>query len=148
MGSTYDRFFGKIYFTDTCWLWTGAITKAGYGMFSSKHKLIYAHRYSYLIFKGDLVKPLEIDHLCRVTNCVNPEHLEQVTRKVNQYRGLAPTKFIRHQALKTHCPRGHEYTEENIYRRKDRPTHRDCLTCRKTYFKRRIKPLVLTTNSN
>ena len=54
---------------------------------------------------------LELDHLCRVRSCVNPEHLEPVTHKVNMQRG---PRLMR-EMTKTHCLRGHERTPENTY---------------------------------
>ena len=47
-----------------------------------------AHRVSYALLKGTLVDGLDLDHLCRVRPCVNPDHLEQVTRQVNVRRGI------------------------------------------------------------
>lgn len=53
-----------------------------------------------------------LDHLCRITLCCNPEHLEPVTQAENIMRGIAPSAF---NAVKTHCKRGHEFTPENTY---------------------------------
>ncbi len=57
--------------------------------------------------KGPIPPGLLLDHLCRVTCCVNPDHLEPVTCKVNLNRG------IHRNVGKTHCPRRHEYSAEN-----------------------------------
>lgn len=77
-------FMAKIDFTDNCWLWTGALNKDGYGRFGTTS----AHRYSYENFKGKLVIGMEVDHLCRVRNCVRPSHLEQVTKSINRLRSV------------------------------------------------------------
>lgn len=63
-----------------------------------------AHRLSYTLFKGEIPDGLHVDHLCGVRNCVNPDHLEAVSPRENN---------IRAKALVTHCPSGHEYSEEN-----------------------------------
>jgi hypothetical protein len=47
----------------------------------------YAHRLSYEHWVGPVSEGLELDHLCRVRSCVNPKHLEPVTRRINQVRG-------------------------------------------------------------
>jgi hypothetical protein len=49
-----------------------------------------------------------MDHLCRVRVCVNPDHLEAVTHKVNIHR--SPT----HSANKTHCKHGHSLSGNNL----------------------------------
>lgn len=46
----------------------------------------YAHRVAYRLYVGEIPEGLEIDHLCRVTWCVNPAHLEPVTRRENLLR--------------------------------------------------------------
>lgn len=71
---------------------------------------IFAHRFSYIIHKGEIPPKLVIDHLCRNTLCVNPDHLEAVTHKENLLRGIGPTSI---NAKKTHCIHGHEYTPQN-----------------------------------
>jgi hypothetical protein len=129
---TEQRFMSKIKKTDTCWYWTAAKTKAGYGMYSIKHKLIYAHRYSYQMFVGELVANMELDHTCRNRDCVNPNHLEQVSHKENIMRGEAWNKFIRHNSLKTKCPKGHNY--DYIYNGK-----RGCKKCRNIQAKKHMK---------
>lgn len=71
-----------------CWLWVGECNDNGYGRFSVKGRKVYAHRSSYEIHVGPIPEGLHIDHLCRVRNCVNPEHLEPVTRSENVRRGI------------------------------------------------------------
>ena len=64
-----------------CWLWSGASISAGtcYGIIGRggrKDGYELAHRLSYAIHKGPIPAGLELDHKCRVTLCVNPDHLE------------------------------------------------------------------------
>jgi len=111
-----QRFLDKVNITDSCWLWTAA-TRSGYGAYAVTHGYIdLAHRVAYRALKGEIPEGLEIDHLCRVRNCVNPDYLELVTRQQNVLRGLGPVVTQERHKAKTHCPKGHEYTEENTYR--------------------------------
>lgn len=66
-----------------CWLWIGTINGAGYGTFRLNGETIGAHRAVYEHVVGPIPAGLHIDHLCRVRNCVNPEHLEPVTPSEN-----------------------------------------------------------------
>lgn len=66
-----------------CWLWTGSLNSDGYGRFNGK----LAHRRTYLEVVGPIPDGLVLDHLCRVRNCVNPDHLEPVTQRENMRRG-------------------------------------------------------------
>ena len=86
-----ERFEAKIERTDTCWIWRGTILKIGYGSCSYRHRATYAHRIAYEIYVGPIPRGLELDHLCRVTRCVNPAHLEPVTHAENMRRA----KFVR-----------------------------------------------------
>lgn len=65
-----------------CWLWIGPLNNKGYGTFNRK----YAHRVFYEQYKGPIPNDLELDHLCRNTACVNPDHLEPVTHAINLRR--------------------------------------------------------------
>jgi hypothetical protein len=122
------RFWAKVNKTETCWLWTAGKHSAGYGVINlcvGVNQVAYAHRLSYEWAKGPIPDGLEIDHLCRVRNCVNPDHLEAVTGAVNNLRGESAA--ARH-SRKTHCPRGHAYSGQNLYRPKR--GGRQCRACR------------------
>lgn len=111
-----------------CWLWSGADDGNGYGLFgvSNDNRSEKAHRVSYKLFKGKISKGLVLDHLCRVRCCVNPEHLEQVTMRENNRRGLNGILRI----PQSHCKRGHKLSGENLYTHK-KDGRRGCRACRK-----------------
>lgn len=94
-----------------CWLWTGAITSQGYGSMGVDGKTVNTHRHAYLMLVGEIENGLELDHKCRVRRCVNPDHMEPVTKQINIARGEAGANW----AAKTHCPRGHAYSDTNTY---------------------------------
>ena len=97
---------------DPCWIWTAAVNAKGYGVMGVKKGSTLAHVISYNLHVGHVPSGMQIDHLCRVRNCVNPNHLEVVTPRVNVNRGFGPTAI---HARKTHCPKGHPYSGENLY---------------------------------
>lgn len=71
-----------------CWLWTGGLAANGYGRLSVDGRLTYAHRAAYEIHVGPIPDDLTIDHLCMVRRCINPDHLEPVTRAENSRREM------------------------------------------------------------
>jgi hypothetical protein len=79
---TLQRLESKINKTGDCWLWTGAKSSKGYGIFCVKKKLHQAHRLMYMLYNGAIPEGLEVRHMCR-NKCVNPEHLEIGTRSEN-----------------------------------------------------------------
>lgn len=110
-----------------CWLYTAGLTSTGYVRISSgggdRPRHINAHKYMYEKFIATVPPELQLDHLCRVRNCVNPWHLEPVTPRVNTLRSGAITAL---QAAQTHCKRGHEFTLENTRRYRGRRVCRRC----------------------
>lgn len=90
-----------------CWHWMGSLDRDGYGRFGSRgaHRVVYEQRV------GAIPQGMQIDHLCRTRSCVNPLHLEVVTKEENQRRGLAGGP----DGLTTHCPAGHPYDNQNTY---------------------------------
>lgn len=108
-----------------CWRWQAAKT-SGYGSFGvGCHRTALAHRVAYETLIGPVPDGMELDHLCRVRECCNPEHLEPVTHSENCARSPLVGKW---KLATTHCPRGHEYNDENTYydRRRNK---RQCRAC-------------------
>ena len=66
-----------------CWIWMGSITTRGYGQILSNNKTFYAHRASYMAFKGEIPEGQYVCHKCDTVSCVNPEHLFLGTQKQN-----------------------------------------------------------------
>lgn len=122
-----------------CWIWNAGHKAGGYGCFYDGNKDISAHQFSFVYFKGPVPKGLEIDHLCEVKNCVNPNHLEAVTHAVNVQRGQSAKINSARSRSKTHCPHGHEYTEQNTYLTRHHKTgsyNRSCKKCREVCVKK------------
>jgi len=74
-------------YASACWIWQGTLNADGYGEFSVSSKRKLAHRVIYERHRGAIPEGLDIDHLCKVHSCVNPDHLEAVTNKENIRRG-------------------------------------------------------------
>ena len=111
-----------------CWLWLGATNRDGYGPTKPKgDKLRVAHRVIYEMLVGPIPDGLQLDHLCRVRPCVNPEHLEPVTCRENLLRteGDGPGT----KARQTHCKHGHPFDTENTG--SDPRGGRFCKACRR-----------------
>lgn len=125
-----DRFYAKVVKHESgCWLWTGYTDKKGYGIFGITSKnIVKAHRYSYEKNVGEIPDGLYIDHLCRVCNCVNPDHLEPVTNQENVIRGNNA------RPKQTKCKRGHDFSDSNTYLNPN--GRRECKTCRSDAVKR------------
>lgn len=130
----WPRFWGRVERCDSsgCWQWIGAKNQ-GYGKLRSRGRTYKAHRVAYEALIGPIPDGMVIDHLCRNRCCVNPAHLEPVTPVENTLRGA--------NSVKTHCPHGHEYTEENtaVYQRSGeaRGKYRACRTCAR--FRARVR---------
>lgn len=129
-----DRFAEKIALTDSgCIEWIGALNSVGYGQFWLGRTTLdetgktYAHRWSYEYHVGPIPDGLHIDHVCRNRACVNPEHLEPVSRRENILRGVSPAALA---ARTDACPQGHPYAGDNLYVPPG-TNHRCCRACRR-----------------
>lgn len=107
--------------TSGCWLWLGSISRAGYGRIGvmvdgGKHGWVtrQAHRVVYELYRGPIPAGLELDHLCRTPTCVNPDHLDPTTHKVNMHRSPHGGHALRPNRLKATCKNGHELAGANL----------------------------------
>lgn len=126
-----DAFWEKVEKrSDGCWEWSGARSD-GYGHIRIRGRLVLAHRLAYEMFVGPVPIGKELDHKCRNTYCVNPDHLEPVTHAENLRRGINFRKengtYIASMSKRVNCPKGHPYNEENTGHLAN--GNRYCLTC-------------------
>jgi hypothetical protein len=110
-----------------CWIWNLSLNRGGYATIKRRDGTYSIHRVVYEQARGEIPDGFDIDHLCRTRNCVNPWHMEPVSRRVNVGRGNQRFNG-RKNAAKTHCLRGHEYTTENTFLN---GKSRSCKECRR-----------------
>jgi hypothetical protein len=106
-GPWQERYWSKVDKggPDDCWPWHGTIDGSGYGMmgFGTFKAPVTerAHRLAYFLEHGPVRPKMVIDHLCRNRACVNPGHMEVVTRGENVRRGFP------YREPKPFCKYGH-----------------------------------------
>lgn len=137
-----SKFWIRVERTDDdneCWLWSKGCISTGYGLFTiTKAERILAHRYAWEWANGPIPEGMVVDHECHNDTdcpggkeclhrkCVNPAHLSLKTNAANLRASH------KHNSKKTHCPRGHEYTDDNTeYQVRATTTSRKCIACRR-----------------
>ena len=116
---------------ESCWLIEKSLDAYGYPYFKLMGKNIKLHRMIFRMTKGRLLDNMVIDHICNHRNCINPDHLQQITQGENVRRGSSISTFY---ASRSACIRDHEYTPENTHWR---GTTRVCRTCKRESERRR-----------
>lgn len=81
--SNEERFWLKVDKTETCWTWNASIMGTGYGCLRVDNRTTIAHRFSYELAYGPIPDGMQVDHICHVRSCVNPDHLRLVNHKQN-----------------------------------------------------------------
>lgn len=109
-----------------CEIWDGRIDRNGYGKLGNK----WAHRVAWEVDRGPIPPGMWIDHLCRVRACVNVEHMEVVTPKVNLGRA---TTYPDMQIARSSCRNGHTYSPNNVRMRNG---NRQCIICARARWHR------------
>jgi len=126
--SLTERIAAKTFYTGDCIIWTGCLNSRRYGQIYVKDKgMQLIHRVAYKLHYGELSLPddVQLDHLCRTTQCFNPGHLEAVNQSINMKRAYRDNPRLK----LTHCRKGHLYTDTNII------LNHGCRQCRICYNK-------------
>lgn len=141
-----ERIRNRIKIVGTCWIWQGYINKYGYGRASFRGHdgpdVWLVHRITYTVLKGAIPEGLGLDHLieesiCTSKACCNPDHVQPLSRGANVRKSPNTTCSI--HALKTHCPKGHPYSNlDNVGARR-------CRKCRAMHEANRRERLKLAS---
>lgn len=150
MSEHNSRFWSKVDKSRDCWLWTGGKSNTGYGAFNLGGRPDSAHRIAFVWERGEVPEGMVLDHICHNDDklciggvgcihrlCVNPNHLEVVTRGENVRRGKLVQAAIARYLKRTHCRNGHEMTEGNTFQ-KPNTSQRICRECHRIYQRRYV----------
>lgn len=137
-----DRFWKKVWKTDSCWLWTANLDRDGYGNVEWKGKWARAHRVAWeLAYNEPPADDKNIDHLCKNRSCVNVAHMRLVDKTTSTLENT--DNYCAVNKRKTHCLHEHPLSGENLatraYKSKRRGkvftgVQRICLTCYPQYW--------------
>lgn len=115
-----ERLFPRLDVASDCWLWTGAVDIGGYGIISRGPRgatgTRFVHRAVWELLVGEIPEGYDLDHMCRVRLCCNPDHLQPVTRQENVNRGSHRAGAPRGRYCRS---KRHEFTPENTARQKN-----------------------------
>ncbi len=164
IGFQEELFYAKILRDPNgCWEWRGRRKSPGkprkngghrarYGQFGvyytnrpgrNSKGVLDAHRLMWILMNGEVDDRLKVCHTCDNTACVRPDHLFLGTQSDNMQDCVEKGRHA--MRSKTHCPNGHEYTEENTYLMLGRDGYRQrrCREChrsrQRTYAKRKYQ---------
>lgn len=129
---TVERLMRRVRRSDGCWEWQGNLGIGGrYGSIKDEGRDRPVHRVAYEALVGVVPDGMELDHLCRNTRCVRPDHLEPVSHRENVRRGDG---WAGVNARKSLCLRGHPLPEA----RGDERTCRECANLRNRQYRARL----------
>ena len=133
------RYWSKVQKTETCWLWTGAKQRHGYGSAWWLGRKVSAHRLSWFLAHNEWPgADTDVCHSCDTPGCVNPAHLWLGDAKANAADAIKKGRYKATGAKTpwtravTHCKKGHPLSGDNLV-----PwligKQRLCKTCNREY---------------
>ena len=124
-----------------CWEWRGCRYPRGYGVAVIGGKQQASHRWAWIFTHGrPIPKGMQINHRCDNTSCARPTHLYLGTQAENmrdrhERGGRWNNGTRRNGRRRTHCPQGHDYSE-NAVNHSDGTRH--CRICMKVSLKKHL----------
>lgn len=113
-----------------CRIWLGRKQEGGHGRLANRHALslgeTLTHRIAWVEENGPIPHGMHLHHLCKVPACGRVDHLKLVTPA--EHAAFHP------RPVRTHCPKGHEFTPENMIPSK--VGARICRICRREHDRR------------
>lgn len=110
-----------------CIVWDGYVNEKGYGRRHYNGKFWLVHRLEWTMINGDIPEGMGVLHKCDNPPCINIDHLFLGTNKDNVDDRVSKGRSNNGRLDRTNCIRGHEYTEENTFIRKE--GSRECRAC-------------------
>jgi len=137
-----ERFWSKVKKTETCWIWTSAKNKAGYGCYQIYPKTHLSHRLSYQEKHGAIPQKIGVLHQCDNPPCVNPDHLFLGDQLANMKDAAQKGRVRNGHMNQKECHRGHLLSGSNIYTSKK--GMRMCRKCSRKwkaeYYRKTVNP--------
>lgn len=117
-----------------CWIWPGAKNNTGYGEIVGRREgkavAVAAHRIVWEAIHGPIPPGMVIRHRCDNPPCIRLRHLQIGTQGDNVRDAVERGRHVSPNTGKTHCKKGHAFTEENTYVHTHQGyTRRRCRTC-------------------
>jgi hypothetical protein len=118
-----------------CWRWAGAVSGSGYGHVQTARRLVGAHRFVYARLVGPIADKHDLHHRCGLRTCVNPLHLEPLSRRAHMERDQRTDALVCRSGL-------HDLTEPDAYivRRTGKRQCRACVQAAERERYRRSRP--------
>jgi hypothetical protein len=133
------RFLGKIKTNGQCLEHTGSISGNGYRGESIGYKNFRAHRFAYMLYKGDIPKGISVCHSCDNRTCVSLDHLWLGTNGENNKDAWEKGRGKNQHLDKEFCVRGHRLPEEKRWVEYRKAWRRECPECAKIFQMLRIR---------